>query len=198
MKYLILLILLNTYANYCQSREYFTDMDNDKDVDSVKIYSENNTTFIKCNNSIVDLGAVSLNPVIRTDSSIVDFLLVDFNNDSTKEIVLSTDHPIFANKTILYFLSYKDSVLEKMNVDFGSNKTYDHIIVLDRIALFDDCNSNFYCKVGNIGFNHIDGNTVFYEKIILIKWDQYLSGLILAGEKYFLNIENEEFKEIVF
>jgi hypothetical protein len=197
MKIFIVLVLFGTTISFCQKREYYTNLDADNIIDSLIIYSENENLFIECNGSIIDLGAVSLFPIIRTDSNTtVDLLFVDLNNDGNKEIVLSTDHPVFANRAVLYFLNYKDSYLQKMEIGFGYNDIFDHLILFDNYVFYSD--NNFYCKIGNIGFPSTSGETIFFDKVVLIKWDLNTGYLIKAGEKYFLKAKDLEKKEIVF
>lgn len=195
---ILILLLLGTSINFCQEREYYLNLDADNVIDSLIIHSEKEKLSIECNDSIINLGSVSLLPIIQTDSNTVDIIFVDLNNDGNKEIILSTDHPIFANKAILYFFSYKDAIFQKMNIEFGYNDIYDHVIVLDNVVYYNDKNSDVYCKNGSISYENIEGETVFYNKIILIKWDQNIGHLIKAGEKYYFNIKNNEVKEIIF
>lgn len=174
------------------------DLNGDKTIQHIKLYFEENQFVLKVDTNKIGLNSTTIQSVVDEHNKDHVIIFDDINDDGRLEIIINTEHPLFYNKSILRVFSYSNNQFKQLDFLDVENNIYKEIISLDKTVLYNFSTKNLYCKTNQIFFNSKNGETIFFDKIVLFKWDKKTEYLTKKGEKYFEKLRKNKLSKIVF
>jgi len=201
MKSIIASILFFFLTAVCTAQTLPTkwniDLNNDSIKDRVQLVFEDSTYFLKINNMKINLNSSVVETIADEKNKDNVLIINDIDNDKEKEIIVNVEDPIFYNKSILKIYKLKSNKIIEQSFVVDDEEVKE-IVSLDKIVVYDHKNKSLYVKVGNYMINSVNNETFFYNKVILLKWNKDVAGVMQYGEKYYKDIHHKYLNKIIW
>ncbi len=177
---------------------WHTDIDNDGKKERIEIYPQQDSFYLRINKTDYNLNSRSIYTIVDEKNKDHIIVLFDVDCDSTLEIAICTEHPLFSNKSILRVFKYQNNALKPLHFFYNLDDSSSELISIKKITVWDSSNNSLYVVTGRKGYNASNSETVFLYKVELYRWNDEVGKIIKLGEKYYEDIDRKALFKLIF
>jgi|GEM_PF-2305193 len=196
----LIFVLMMTAISYGQTlpTKWYIDLDNDSIKDRVQLVFDDSTYFLKINTMKINLNSSVVETIADEKNKDNVLIIDDIDNDKEKEIIVNMEDPIFYNKSILKIFKVKNKEIVEQAFLLDYEEKTNEIISFGKIVVYNHYDKSLYIKVGTHIVQAVNNETMFYHKIILLRWNKYTGCMMQYGEKYYKDINYKYLNKIIW
>jgi hypothetical protein len=194
----LIIIFILSLKVYCGEYIWLTDLDNDGKKERIEVYTKQDSFYLKIDKIDYNLNSKSIYSIVDEKNRDHVIVFFDADWDSTLEIAICTEHPLFSNKSILKVLKYQNNSLKPLYFYYNLDDSSSQLISLKKINIWDSTNNSLYVITGRKGYNASNSEMVFFYKVEQYKWNSTVRKIIKIGEKYYKNINRRTLFKLIF